>query len=75
MTRQITPGFSVLSLENRIAVLERQVALLTEAATLMAAALEGTPLDPPSDGGAEPAPLRRARELLLLPPLRSGAHR
>ncbi|RKS71029.1 hypothetical protein BZB76_5511 [Actinomadura pelletieri DSM 43383] len=69
MARQITtPGHSDLALEHRVATLERQVAALTEATRLLAAALEGTPLDPPDDGDTA-ATARRAHELLLLPPL------
>lgn len=68
MARQITHGSSVLALEHRVAVLERQVAALAEAARLLAAALEGTPLDSP-DGSDAPLAARRAHEVLLLPPL------
>lgn len=72
MAKQITiTGPPVLALEHRVAVLERQVAGLTEAARLLAAALEGTPLDAPGDGTTPTA--RRAHELLLLPPLASDA--
>ncbi|MCP9948962.1 hypothetical protein [Actinomadura madurae] len=67
MARQITHGSTVPALEHRVAVLERQVAALTEATRLLAAALEGTPLDPAADAAAPTA--RRAHELLLLPPL------
>ncbi|TYB43931.1 hypothetical protein [Actinomadura chibensis] len=70
MARQIIPESPVLVLEHRVAVLERQVAALTEAVRLLAAALEGTPLDSPDSGAAAPA-ARRAHELLLLPPLAS----
>ncbi|TDC85837.1 hypothetical protein [Actinomadura sp. 7K507] len=67
MARQITHGSFTAVLEDRVAVLERQVTALTEAVRLLAAAVEGTPLDPP-DGDTSPA-ARRAHELLLLPPL------
>ena len=67
MARQITQGSSVPELEHRVAVLERQVAALTEATRLLAAALEGDPLAPGDDVTARTA--RRAHELLLLPPL------
>ncbi|TMQ86644.1 hypothetical protein ETD83_40155 [Actinomadura soli] len=68
MARQITtPGYTGLALEHRVAVLEQQVAALIEATRLLAAALEGTPLDTPDDGTTPTA--RRAHELLLLPPL------
>ncbi|CNE90009.1 Uncharacterised protein [Mycobacterium tuberculosis] len=67
MARQIGPTLSVLALEQRVAVLERQVATLAEAARLLASALEGTPLDSPDDSRAPAA--RRAHELLLLPPI------
>ncbi|MEU8344838.1 hypothetical protein AB0C74_24320 [Spirillospora sp. NPDC048832] len=67
MARQIGPSPSVLALEQRVAVLERQIAALAEAARLVAAALEGTPLDSPDDDRTPAA--RRAHELLLLPPL------
>jgi hypothetical protein len=75
MARQITiHGSSVLALEYRVAVLERQVAALTEATRLLAAALEGTPPDSPGDGDGDGTPTtRRAHELLLLPPLRPTA--
>lgn len=72
MARQIVQGSPILDLEHRVAVLERQVAALTEAARLPAAAVEGTPLDPPDGGGTAPS-ARRAHELLLLPPL-TAAH-
>ncbi|QKW37016.1 hypothetical protein HUT06_25865 [Actinomadura sp. NAK00032] len=65
MAKQIGPSPSALALEQRVAVLERQIATLTVAARLLASALEGTPLDSP-DG--EPA-ARQAHTLLLLPPL------
>ncbi|NDU71503.1 hypothetical protein GWI34_02530 [Actinomadura sp. DSM 109109] len=67
MARQISHGSSVPALEHRVATLERQVAALAEAARLLAAALEGTPLDAPEPGGTAPT-ARRAHELLLLPP-------
>ncbi len=67
MARQIVPTPSVLALEQRVAVLEQQVSALAEAARLLAAALEGTPLDSPNDNGTPAA--RRAHELLLIPPL------
>ncbi|GAA1898474.1 hypothetical protein [Actinomadura bangladeshensis] len=70
MARQIGPYSSVLALEQRVAVLERQVSALAEAARLLAAALEGTPLDSPDD--TAPLVARRAHELLLLPPLASA---
>ncbi|MEV4002574.1 hypothetical protein [Actinomadura sp. NPDC049753] len=69
MARQISHGSSVPALEHRVAVLERQVAALAEAARLLAAALEGTPLDALDDGDTA----RRAHELLLLPPLTPAA--
>ncbi|GGQ20389.1 hypothetical protein BKA00_001032 [Actinomadura coerulea] len=54
-------------------MLERQVAALAEAARLLAAALEGAPLD---TGHGEAAPTaRQAQELLLLPPLTPAAGR
>ncbi|MES9538553.1 hypothetical protein AB0C21_17035 [Spirillospora sp. NPDC049024] len=74
MARQIIHGSSVPALEHRVAVLERQVAALTEAARLLAAALEGTPLDTPDRGGTAPT-ARQAHELLLLPPLTPTAGR
>lgn len=74
MARQITHGSSVLALEHRVAVLERQVTALAEATRLLAAALEGTPLDSPDHGDAT-ATARRAHELLLLPPLTRTARR
>ncbi|MFI0411736.1 hypothetical protein [Actinomadura sp. 3N508] len=52
MARQLSTGSPVLALEHRVAVLERQVAALTEATRLLASALEGTPLDAPDDGAA-----------------------
>ncbi|MEO3827645.1 hypothetical protein [Actinomadura sp. B10D3] len=73
MARQITHGSTVPALEQRVAVLERQVAALTEATRLLAAALEGTPLDSAGDVAARTA--RRAHELLLLPPLTSTGPR
>ncbi|MER7542918.1 hypothetical protein [Actinomadura sp.] len=72
MARQIGPGSSIPALEQRVAVLEGQVAALTEAARLLASALEGTPLDSPDDDRTPAA--RRAHELLLLPPLTPGHH-
>ncbi|MEU4822084.1 hypothetical protein AB0H37_09450 [Actinomadura sp. NPDC023710] len=74
MARQISHGSSALALEHRVAVLERQVAALAEAARLLAAAVEDAPLDTPDHG--EPAPTaKRAHELLLLPPLTPAAGR
>ncbi|MEU5994930.1 hypothetical protein ABZ806_38645 [Spirillospora sp. NPDC047418] len=67
MARQIGPNPSVLALEQRVAVLERQVAALAQATRLLATALKGTPFDSPDDDTAPAA--RRAHELLLLPPL------
>ncbi|TYK43605.1 hypothetical protein [Actinomadura decatromicini] len=58
MARQIIPESPVLVLEHRVAALERQVAALTEATRLLAAAVEGTPLDSPGDGEAAPAARR-----------------
>ncbi|SNS11468.1 hypothetical protein [Actinomadura mexicana] len=54
MARQISHGSSVPALEHRVAVLERQVAALAEAARLLAAAVESTSPDTPDPG--EPAP-------------------
>lgn len=67
MAKQIGPNPSVFALEQRVAVLERQVAALAEATRLLTAALEGTPLDSPNDDRTPEAGL--AHELLLLPPI------
>ncbi|MEV0665817.1 hypothetical protein ACIBI3_29090 [Actinomadura luteofluorescens] len=74
MARQISHGSSVPALEHRVAVLERQVAALAEAARLLATALEGTPLDTSELGDTAPT-ARQAHELLLLPPLAPAAGR
>jgi hypothetical protein len=66
MARQITPPPSILALEQRVAVLERQVAALSEVARLLLSALEGTPPASPDDDKTLAA--RLAHELLLLPP-------
>jgi len=51
MARQIGPGLSVLALEQRVAVLERQTAALARAARLLAATLEDVAFDTPADAG------------------------
>lgn len=73
MARQISHGSSVPALEHRVAVLERQVAALAEAARLLAAGLEGAPLA--TDHGETAPTARQAQELLLLPPLTPAAGR
>ncbi|MFA1542569.1 hypothetical protein [Actinomadura monticuli] len=51
MARQIgPPSLSVLALEQRVAVLERQTAALARAARLLAAALEDVAFDTSNDG-------------------------
>ncbi|MFC4909554.1 hypothetical protein [Actinomadura gamaensis] len=67
MSRQFGIGqqpLSVPALEDRIRALEMRLALLSEAVGVMAAGLEGTPLDEPGDEAMARA-ARRAHELAI----------
>lgn len=67
MSRQIMTnigGLPTQALENRIAVLEKRVASLTEAVRTLVVALEGKPLDSTGPDSTEAA-ARRAHQLLL----------
>lgn len=76
MTMQIEGGsapLSALTLEARLAHLERKVAAATEALSILAAGLEGTPNSEPDTASVERA-ARRAHELLLSANLRTDEH-
>jgi hypothetical protein len=67
MTRQIAPGYGMLSglaLEERIHILESKVTAMAEAILILAAGLERTPLDGPGDDGGSQA-ARLAHEVLI----------